>query len=70
MEKITFFVLVGALSAISLTFGFFGYLFDKLQDKREEHGDPSTFRDVAEDNAPSFRELSEEFDRDLGRWPY
>lgn len=70
MKDTTFFVLVGGLSVISLTCGFLGLWFAKRQEKKEKHGDPSSFREVCKDNAPSFRELSEELDRDLGNWDY
>ena len=52
MNKITFFVLVGALSIISIASGVLGYLCANLKDEKEKHNDSSTFCDLYEDNAP------------------
>lgn len=75
MKQSTF-ILIGCLSAISLSSGIIGYLFEKYRLEKEKHGVPSTFRDVYDDNAPkpserSSRELMEEYFEDCGgTYPY
>lgn len=75
MKQTTFFVLVGCLSVISLASGIIGYLYEKYRSENEKHGEPSTFRDVYEDNEPkpskhSSRDLMEDYFDDCGRYPF
>lgn len=72
MKDTTFFIVVGALTVISLASGVLGYLYAEHKEEKENHGDPATFHDLYEDNAPnpypypSNRELIEEYMRDCG----
>lgn len=74
MKETTFFTLVGCLSVISLASGIIGYLYEKHRSEKKMHGEPSTFRDVYEDNAPkrSDIDLMNEYLDDIGRdgYPY
>lgn len=49
MKETTFFILVGALSAVSLVSGLIGWRLTKRLEYKK-HGNPSTFREVYEDN--------------------
>lgn len=76
MKQTTFFILICCFSAISLSSGIIGYLFEKHRSEKEKHGVSSTFHDVYDDNAPkpsecSSRELMEEYFEDCGgTYPY
>ena len=56
MKETTFFILVGVLSAVSLTTGIIGWCISKRLDEKY-HGKPSTFRDLYEDNEIKFNDV-------------
>ena len=60
MKQTTFFVLVGALSAVSLTSGILGLFFAKAAEGKGKQKTASSFRDVYDDNAPD-EELPDDF---------
>lgn len=49
MKESTFFIFLGTLAAVSLTSGFIGWRISKHIEEKK-HGNPSTFREVYEDN--------------------
>lgn len=52
MKESTFFVVVGALSVISLASGLIGWRVAKSIDDKKQHGEAQTLRDLYEDNDP------------------
>ena len=67
MKYTTFFLLIGALAAVSLTSGFIGLCVAEHYEKKK-HGKPSTFREVYDDNAPSDDEVPDDFTEDFLRF--
>lgn len=57
MKETTFFILVGALSAVSLASGLIGWQISKHIEAGEKHGKPSSFRDLYEDNVINFDDV-------------
>lgn len=66
MKDSTFFLIVGLLGVLSLACGLIGWRLAKRKEDKENHGDPATFNELYEDNAPINRELWEDFARDCG----
>lgn len=66
MKDTTFFVIVGLLAVVSLTCGLIGWRCAKRKEENAKHEVPLTFNELYEDNAPTNRELWEDFARDCG----
>lgn len=63
MKVSAFYIVCGSVALGSLAVGLIGAFLAKRKEKNN-HGD--TFRDLYEDNAPTDRELADEYSRDCG----
>ena len=66
MKDSTFFLIVGLLGGLSFSCGLVGWWLAKRKEDKANHEDPATFNELYEDNAPTNRELWEDFARDCG----
>lgn len=72
MNTACFNVIAGSLIAVCGV-SVVAYFIVLERKSRKNHGKAQTFRDVYEDNAPTNRDLADEYERDCGRvdhYPY
>ena len=75
MKDTIFFLIVGLLAGASLTCGLLGLRYANRKENEVKHGDPATFDDLFEDNAPKDDDYPYNDDNcgltmeDLYNWP-